>query len=535
MGVSRIAFVLLCVPFSLPGQNRYFVSFKDKTNTPYSVSSPQQFLSQKSIDRRTKEKFTTNESDLPVDPGYVQGVKAGGASVFFKSRWFNGVLIQCSSSVASVVSSLPFVANVELVAPGAQLIGGRKSTINKFKQSGATTTLQNQTQLQMIGLDQMQAAGYHGDGMDVAVFDAGFIGVNTLPAFQAIFQQGRLMDAFNFVNNSNDVYSAFYHGTEVLSIMAASVANTYQGGVDQANYFLYQTEDAFSEYRVEEYNWLFAAERADSAGVDVINSSLGYNTFDDPTMDYTYSDLDGKTSVVSRAASMAADRGIVVVNSAGNEGDNSWQYIDVPADARGVLACGAVNYSGVRSPFSSTGPTSDGRIKPDVCALGEGDVVISTTGTITTGSGTSYSSPLIACLAAGLRQALPQASAKEIYKRIITSASQATQPDTLLGYGIPNFLLAKDVTNFEDEFQLYPNPVSNGQLSVIFKNPNDQLFITTIFNVSGQKVFELTDSIDWGNNPYVFDLSMLSDGLYLVRVETQTSSRTVRVAVTGGR
>jgi len=418
---------------------------------------------------------------------------------------------------------------VELVAPGTKLLGGRKKTTDKFGRITSINALQNQLQLAMIGLDKMQSAGYHGEGIDVAVFDAGFIGVNTLTAFQAIYQEGRLKSVFNFVNNSADVYSAYDHGTEVLSIMAGNVSNSYLGGAYKANFFLYQTEDVSSECRVEEYNWLFAAERADSAGVEVINSSLGYNTFDDPTMDYTYKDLDGKTSVVSRAAHKAFERGIVVVNSAGNEGNNSWRYVDVPADAEGVIACGAVDHLGYRSAFSSMGPSSDQRIKPDVTALGEGSIVITSTGTTASGSGTSFSSPLIACLAIGLRQALSQASAKEIYQRVIISASQATHPDNLLGYGIPNFSAAKDLVDFQDEFLLYPNPVHDGHLKIIFKDPNDEVFSVMIFNSAGQKIFELSDSISWGSNPYTVDLSTLSSGLYLVKVQTPTSNKTVRI------
>lgn len=529
MAISRFALLLFWFPISLFSQDRYFVSFKDKTNTPYSVSSPLQFLSQKSIDRRAKENFTTNSEDLPVDTAYVNQVKMSGASVFFTSRWFNGVLIQANASTTSVLSALPFVSKVELVAPGTKLMGGRIKAKDKFERVDATNALQNQLQLEMIGLDKMQSTGYHGEGIDVAVFDAGFIGVNTLPSFQAIYQEGRMKSVFNFVNNSKNVYSAYDHGTEVLSIMAGNVSGSYIGGAYKANFFLYQTEDVSSEYRVEEYNWLFAAERADSAGVDVINSSLGYNTFDDPSMDYTYKSLDGKTSVVSRAARKAFERGIVVVNSAGNEGNNSWKYIDVPADADGVIACGAVNYSGYRSTFSSIGPSADGRIKPDVSGVGEGSIVITSSGNIGPANGTSFSSPLIASLVVGLRQALPKASAKEIYQRVITSASQAAQPDNLLGYGIPNFTLAKDLFDFPDEFQVFPNPVSDGLLKIIFKDPSDQAFTVIIFNLAGQKVFELSDFINWRNNPYSLDLSTFASGLYLTKVQTLTSTKAIRI------
>lgn len=529
MAINRLLLILLWLPFSSFSQNRYFVTFKDKVNTPYTVANPLQFLSQKSIDRRAKENFAVGEEDLPVDTAYVHRVKKSGASVFFTSRWLNGVLIQATTSTVSAVTALPFVTKVELVAPGTKLMGGRRGASDKLDRAAATTALQNQLQLETIGLDKMQAAGFRGEGVDVAVFDAGFIGVNTLPAFQSMYQEGRMKAAFNFVNNSPNVYAADDHGTEVLSIMAGNISSSYLGGAYNANFFLYQTEDAPTEYRVEEYNWLFAAERADSAGVEVISSSLGYNTFDDASMDYTYQDLDGKTSVISRAAHKAFERGIVVVNSAGNEGNNSWKHIDVPADAEGVIACGAVDYAGYRSSFSSTGPSADQRIKPDVTALGDGSIVITASGTIASGSGTSFSTPLIACLVIGLRQALPQASAKEIYQRVINSASQVNHPDNLLGYGIPNFASAKDLVDFQEEFLLFPNPLSNGPLKIIFKDPHDQNFTVAVFNSAGQKVFELSDSINWGNNPYALDLSAFSSGLYLVKVQTPTSGKTIRI------
>ena len=525
MVASRLIFLLLAFPLSLFCQDRYFVSFKDKVNTPYSISNPLQFLSQKSIDRRAKENFIVNTEDLPVDPAYVVQVKTTGASVFFHSRWFNGVLIQADASIASAVLALPFVAKVELVAPGTKLIGGRRKSIDK-SEGVAASPIKNQWQNEMIGLDKMQTAGYRGEGIDVAVFDDGFNGVDTLSSFKSIFQEGRVKSAFDFVHNSKDVYSVYDHGTKVLSIIAGNIPGTFLGGATKANFFLYRTEDNASEYRIEEYNWLFAAERADSAGVDVINSSLGYNTFDDPTMNYTNKDLNGKTSVVSRAAVKAIERGIVVVVSAGNEGDKSWKYIDVPADAEGVIACGAVNNLGFRSLFSSFGPSADGRVKPDVCAMGEGDAVITSSGEIAYWNGTSFASPLIASLVIGLRQAIPQASAKEIYQRVIHSATQINKPDDELGYGIPNFMLAQ---NLSDDIQLYPNPIRDGVLKILFNYPHDLSFGVTIFNSTGQKVFEFSGAVNGNNNPYLVDLSALTVGLYLVKVQMPTSAKVTRI------
>ncbi|MBI1767969.1 MAG: S8 family serine peptidase [Bacteroidetes bacterium] len=529
MAVNRVAFIWLILPVSVFAQtNRYFVSFKDKANSNYTVASPLQFLSQKSIDRRTRENFTMSEEDLPVNQDYVQQVKALGAECYFTSKWFNGLLVQTEASIVSSIRALPFVTKVELVAWGARLTGGRAKANQKFERLSATTSLQNQAQLQMIGLDKMHTDGFHGEGIDIAVFDAGFNSVDTLSAFKALYQEGRIKAAFNFVQNSSNVYAGYPHGTWVLSIMAGNVPNKYLGGAYKANFFLYQTEDVFTEYRVEEYNWLFAAEKADSAGVDVINSSLGYYQFDDLSMDYTYKDMDGKTSVVARAARKVFERGIVVVNSAGNEGNKPWKYIITPSDAAGVISCGGIDDLGKLASFSSIGPASDGRVKPDVCAMAYNTVLIDIDGYIRHGNGTSFSSPLVACLAAGLRQALPNASADEIYSRLINSASQANKPDNFFGYGIPNFESARTLTDFEDEFEIYPNPTTN-LLKIIFKNPNAHEVKATLYNSAGQKVFEINKSVTWEDNPYEIDLSHFSAGLFFLRIDAGANSSSQKI------
>src|SRR5258708_4406623 len=282
MAINRVALLFFWIPISSFSQDRYFVGFKDKANTPYSVSNPLQFLSQKSIDRRVRENFPVIEEDFPVDTAYIHKVKKTGASVFFTSRWFNGVLIQTDATIASTVSALPFVSKVELVAPKAKLIGGRRNASNKFEQTNSNAAdLLDQFQLQMIGLDKMHEAGYHGEGVDIAVLDAGFIGVDTITGFKPLYNEGRLKSVFNFVTNTANVYTDHYHCTNTLSILAGNIPGKFLGGAYQANFFLYQTEDVRSEYRIEEDDWAFAAERADSAGVDVISSSLGYFQFDD--------------------------------------------------------------------------------------------------------------------------------------------------------------------------------------------------------------------------------------------------------------
>ncbi len=527
MASCRILLLLLISCAGFAQTNRYFVSFKDKANTPFSISNPTQFLTQKSLDRRSKEGFVLSGEDLPVDPHYVAQVKATGASVFYTSRWFNGVLVQMDASLEAAVSSLSCVSKLELVAYGTKLLGGRA---RKVESANSSSTLDNQQQLQMLGLDQMNSLGYRGEGIDVALFDAGFIGVNTTAPFQHLYNEGRIKQVKNFVDNSQDVYSAYFHGTEVLSVMAGYDAGHYEGGAYKANYYLYQTEDAYSEYRVEEYNWLFAAELADSAGVDVINASLGYNTFDDSSMDYTYQNMDGKTSVVAQAATKVLARGISVVVAAGNEGGNSWHYILTPADAKGVLAAGSVDASLNISSFSSSGPSADGRIKPDIAAMGSGTVIIQTDGSVSTNSGTSLASPLISCLSVGLRQAFPQASQKVIYDLIVNSGSLADSPNNSMGYGVPNFMVAKQLFELPDEYAVYPNPVGNSLLKIFFKNPQGQRVNLSLYDSTGKEVLLRDAIVNWDNNPIVFAFSeSLASGIYFLRVQSPLSVKTTKI------
>jgi hypothetical protein len=522
---------MIFFPASLLAQtNRYFVNFKDKAGTIYSTSSPSQFLSQKSIERRARENFAVTEEDFPVNASYVQQVKGTGAQVYFTSRWFNGVLIQTTPSIASTIGNLPIVESIELVAPGQRLTGGRVKANQKLARRSSASELANEKQGAMIGLDKMHAAGFYGEGVDVAVFDAGFNGVDTLSPFKQMYKEGRVKAVFNFVRNTTNVYAGDAHGTRVLSILAANDPNHYQGGVPNANYFLYQTEDADSEYRIEEYNWLFAAEKADSAGVDVVNSSLGYNQFDDPTMDYTYADMNGQTTVIARAARRLIARGVVVVNAAGNEGDGSWRYVISPADVQGVIACGGVDGSRRRVPFSSIGPSSDHRTKPDVSALAEACLIVDEDGSIFTDSGTSFASPMVACLTTGLRQAFPHLSAADIYAMIIKSATQASAPDDLLGYGIPDFGAARELTS---QYQVYPNPIkSEAKINIKFDYPDGQSLIVVLFNSSGQKIFEGVSTVSVNDNPYVIDASVLPIGMYYLKIQTDRGARSVRLVKT---
>jgi hypothetical protein len=503
--------------------NRYVVFFTDKEGTDYSLTAPLEFLSQRAIDRRIRQGISVSLADLPVNENYVQGVRDVGANTFFTTKWMNGVLVQCDASLIPAIENLTYVDRVEFVAPFERLlVGGRKR--NELKTKELKTASSTLVQLQMIGLDEMHKEGYQGENIIIGIFDGGFQGVDTAPPFQHIFEENRIDLAVSkdFVTNSTDIFQYDQHGTEVFSVIAAYQDGFYTGGSYEASYQLFVTEDVGSEYRIEEYNWLFAAERADSAGVDVINSSLGYYDFDYSTMDYSKDAMDGKTTVVSQAAQLLADRGIVVVCSAGNEGNIAWQIITAPADAKDVLAIANVNSSGVRSGSSSIGPSSDGRIKPDVAALGVSTSVIKPNGTLGTSSGTSLAAPLVTSLAAGVWERYPNLSNIEVMDAIRKSASQANNPDNFLGYGIPNF---KAVVNYveqshqENVFDVYPNPITQDSVTIRPFDPNQvSICKVEVLTSQGQTVHEATVNFSWANRTYTSYVTTLPTGVYFMRI-----------------
>jgi subtilisin family serine protease len=352
--------------------------------------------------------------------------------------------------------------------------------------------------------------------------------------FQDAVSDARIdLDAYyDFVFNTTNVFRYDQHGTKVLSVLAAYKTDTFIGSAYGANFQLYVTEDIDTEYRIEEYNWLFAAERADSAGVDIINTSLGYNVFDASFMNYQKTDMDGETAVITRAAQFAADRGILVVCTGGNEGAGNWEIITPPADARDVLSIANVNGFGSRSITSSIGPTADGRIKPDLAALGTNVSVVTSSGNLASASGTSYSAPLITGLAAGLWQRYPDLASKEIIQALKRTASQAVNPDIFLGWGIPNYLAVRNFLDFTSQqqlFEIYPNPF-NELISIRSQNPEEISSCSIeVLNVQGQVLQNRTVTFSWLNTSYVADLSNLSSGLYILRITFQKSVSTFKI------
>ncbi|HEY8934342.1 MAG TPA: S8 family peptidase [Cyclobacteriaceae bacterium] len=509
------------------------VFFSDKSGSPYSITSPADFLSAKAIARRTKQNISITEADLPVNPDYCQQVKDAGVPLYYKTRWLNGVLVQCDASMVATIEALSFVTSVELVAPGA-LLSGRIKQSNTVDNTTKTETSYTDTQLQMLGMDKMHTDSFHGEGITIAVLDAGFPGVDSTIPFQGLINDGRvdLSVSHNFVLNSNNVFAQNSHGTEVLSTIAAFDDPQFYGGAYKANFQLYITEYDPSEYRIEEYNWLFAAERADSAGADIISTSLGYSTFDDATMDYTQADMDGKTTVISKAAQYVSDRGVLVICAAGNEGANSWHIITAPADVEDVLAIGNITAQGLRSASSSVGPTADGRIKPDLVALGTGVSLIAPSGSITSGSGTSFAAPLVAALAAGVWQKYPKLTRSELIFLLKRTASQFKDPDNSLGYGIPNYIALSNYQTTSTQVDLmtvFPNPFSSS-LQIRPKNPDEVSSCRyQLMTLQGVVLDDRKVEFSWLNPSWSVPVSDLAKGLYLVKIRLDAASFTYKI------
>ncbi|MEJ0033630.1 MAG: S8/S53 family peptidase [Bacteroidota bacterium] len=526
---KTILFALLFAGcLSASAQNRYVVYFTDKNSSTFSISEPGKFLSPRSISRRLKQNIDITAEDLPVNRNYVQQLNTAGAQVFFTSRWLNCALVQTTSDVATSLNGLPFVARVEYVAPGSKLSSGRTKSNKKRKQSGGAAATKRQ--LEMVGIDEMQDDDEYGEGVFIAILDGGFLGADTAPAFQHLFNDKKITDVHDFVFNTKNVYRYDEHGTEVFSVIGAN-SETFTGGAYEATFQLYVTEDDASEYRIEEYNWTFAAERADSLGVDVIHTSLGYSEFDDSSMDYNKNvDLTGKVAIVSKAAAAALARGIVVVCSAGNEGNNSWGVITPPADVDGIISVGAVSSQSLRVNFSSFGPTSDNRYKPDVMAMGSGVSVIKPSGANGFASGTSLAAPIITSLVAGLIQRFPDIDPNIIAKQVIATASQADHPDNLMGFGIPNYYAIKSSLEGMlplEEIAVYPNPTDTGKFSVRFKQPGVQATIT-VYDLHGRILSTHTVTVK-GNNPIEIDVADLPASSYLVKVKTSDNFKAFRL------
>lgn len=505
--------------------NRYAVFFADKDNTPFTLNEAGAFLSQRALERRNQQGIALSDNDLPVDPQYVEGLRQTGAEVFYTSKWFNLAIVQIDESQVSDLQNLTYVSEVRLIAIGERLSSGSRKGNSWFGRVKSKTT---DGQLNQLGVNNLHNDGFLGNDILIAVFDSGFKGVDSTAPFSDIFEEGRMVDAFNFVLNNANVYDLDNHGTEVLSVIGAKVEDEFLGAAPNASFALYLTEDDFSEYPIEEYNWLVAAERADSAGVDVINSSLGYNTFDGPFPDYTYDDMDGNTTIIARAADLAASKGILVVTSAGNEGGNSWGFIVSPGDADSVLAVGYVNAQGIVSSRSSRGPTSDGQLKPEVVASGVGTSVINEAGNIDSSSGSSFSTPLIAGLAACIWQSRPTFTAMQLRDSIVNISDRFTNPDNQYGYGIPRYgdIIASVETSGNSFLKVFPNPTSSNVVTVQGITESKANFM--LIDANGKR-FQIAASRSSTDGDYNLQLGNISSGTYFIEVEMRRNKELIKI------
>lgn len=519
---------------------KYLVLLKDKTNSPYSVSSPLVYLSQKAIDRRFKQGITVKNSDLPPNPAYISSIQQTGATVIYKSRWMNAVLVEATESQKNAILALSSVKGIEFNRPLKQ--ARQTSVKDKFAVENTESLNYGDAtaQIQLLGADVMHNQGFHGEGMLVALLDDGFLNVNTSACLQHLVQQNKIVKVYDFVDNDNTVFSQGGHGTAVLSTMAGYIDNQMISPAFGASVALFRTEDNPTETPLEEANWLFAAEMADSLGADIISSSLGYSTFDNSADNYTPAMMDGKTALSTRAADLAAERGIVVVISAGNSGGSSWQIITAPADADSVLAIGAVTRTGDYASFSSRGNSADGRVKPDIVAVGSGTALCNTSGFAATSNGTSFSAPLVAGLVAGFWQANPHLTAQEVTRCIRKSGHQFASPTIQLGYGYANFSRASMVA--QNEFSISPIepnadlvsiktfPSNKADVELKFSNIliNNNLRISFIQQSTKQIVYQDTFVLTANQTTKTISLDTITPDV-LLRIEDLTQKKTLKI------
>jgi len=536
------AIILITISYELHGQtapDKYRILLSDKNNSPFNTANPQAFLSNRAIQRRLNQNIPIKQNDIPVNQSYVSAVKNTGATILTKSKWFNCLTVYADSSALSEISALPFVTGYNKVI--ARNIAPKQPFENEseepalFKDYSNSTNLFNygyaDNQIQMLNGIALHNQGYQGQGIVIAVLDAGFYNVDDLPAFDSLWENKQILGTRDFVDNDTMVYDAHTHGMQVLSIIGGNMPGELVGTAPKAKFWLIRTEDTGSEFIIEEDNWVAGAEFADSAGADIITTSLGYNTFNDPVQNHTYADMDGNTARATIGADIAASKGMLVVVSAGNDGNSSWYYIGSPADADSVIAVGAVDSAGYYVFFSSHGPTYDGRVKPNVTAKGYLTAIQSSSGSVTLGNGTSFSCPLISGLAACLWQANPGFTNMELLHAIEMSADHYQNPDNNTGYGIPNFAQANLILNKYDDFTennyicVFPNPFSN-YLNIEFYTVDSQSVNIEISDIVGRIIYSgkkptFSNSFNFIN---INDLTCLSRGIYIIKLTSDSIS-----------
>ena len=502
--------------------DHYWVPLIDKTHNSYSIDSPEEFLSDRAILRRQKANISIDESDLPVSDFYIDSLKSLGLKIKGSSKWENAVLIETTDSL--LMDSLNYL---DFVAMKNTDYGNFAS--ETLDEQGNSSGFENASlfesdygyalpQIEIIGGIGLHELGFRGEGKLIAVLDGGFLNVDSLDYFNNLWENDRIIAYKDFVNPDGNLFKESYHGMSVLSTMSVNVPGLFIGMAPEASFVLLRTEDVPTETKVEEAYWLLAAEFADSIGADIITTSLGYTIFDFPEMNYEWENLSGDNAFVTRAAENAFSKGLIVVTSAGNEGDDPWEKITTPADGNNVLAVGSIDTLGNVSEFSSRGLGGDNQVKPDVLAVGFQTILVRSTGELGTAYGTSFSSPQISGLAACLWQAMPDKTNLEIIEAIRESANRFAYPDIDHGYGIPNFTLALwilnkiETTESRKDIQIYPNPFTDN----LYIKAEKAIESITIYSLSGNQLYTNHSGWDAGEIIRIENSGIKYTGVYLL-------------------
>lgn len=512
--MKRGLFILLLIvlsPSLIQAQfSRYLIKLKDKNNSPYSVGNPAAFLSDRAIQRRARLSIPVDSYDLPVNPAYISQIAAiPGVTILNSSKWLNQVCVRISDPNAiAAIQLLSFVNSTSGIAPrprGANPVSTEEdepdeafqnfSFGNQRPQQPADRFQYGQSygQVHLHRTEFLHNLRFDGSGMRIAVIDGGFKNYDQLSTFDSVRNSGRILDTWDFVGSKPTVQEEHEHGMYCLSTIAANLPGSFVGTAPQAGFLLYRSEDVRSEYPVEEHFFAAAAERADSAGADLITVSLGYNRYDNSSFDYTYTQMNGRVSQIAQASVIASRKGILVCVAAGNDGSGSWHYITTPGDADSVITVGAVALNRVVANFSGYGPSADGRIKPDLAAVGQSAVIASyVNGQPGFGSGTSYATPILAGVTTCLIQAFPEAGPMKILDALKRSADRFTTPDDRSGYGIPDAKKA-----FVDLFK----KAYRRQITGIDANCQLQTIISLKLGTGMRVVSELMGGTDPGYQP----------------------------------
>ena len=536
------AVVFIFQSFQSKSQEYFWVAFTDKNNSEYSFSEPERFLSERAIQRRAAQNIAIDSLDLPVNSGYIDQVLQPGVYFIHSSKWLNAITVKVEiDSFEIKINQLPFVKEIQLSKP----IQITKSAITKFYEPEAAdddliidTSYYGASVYQVGQLNGqfLHNQNFWGQGMHIAIFDGGFLNTDIYHAFDSLWANNQILGTKDFVNPGSEIFDTHYHGMSVLSCMGGNIPGELIGTAPKSSFWLLRSEDTNSEYLIEEDNWVAAAEFADSAGVDVINSSLGYYLFDDANMNHTYADMDGKTTRVTQGANIAASRGMLVFASAGNEGNDPWKYIIAPSDGDSVLGIGAVDKDGVPAYFTSFGPASDGDTKPNVVAVGLNTFLQRSDGALGFANGTSFSSPVMAGMGACLWQANPQATAVQVRHAIEQSAHLFFNPDSLLGFGIPDMKLANQILQSskvkqwgtQNEWLVYPNPLED---YLVLQKVGVQVpgkIEIAFYAIDGHLLRK--EQKDDASKIILRDLQSLPTGLLLLKVSFNNLSETIKLS-----